>query len=232
MSAADRLAAVPEWAGVVARETIATLRSACYPLARLHPLPVPRPEPGRRPVVLVHGLMAHPDVMRPLARTLLQRGWSTVVRVGYPSLGIGFEEIVWRVGKTVVAYANDGPVDLVGHSLGGVACRAFLKEAGGSQYVRRFVALGAPFGGTLWYRFAPRPFQEALDPEGPWVKRLSEGPEPVPTTVIRSHYDQQVRPTASAGLPGTPEVVIRHYGHNGLLWHPSAHAAVVDALLE
>ena len=45
-----------------------------FPLARLHRLPDAQPAAHRRPAVLLHGFMGHGDMMRPLARRLLEKG--------------------------------------------------------------------------------------------------------------------------------------------------------------
>jgi triacylglycerol lipase len=212
-------------------ETVATLRSAGWPIARLvHPLPTPPPSP-RPPVVLVHGFLGHPDVFRPLTRRLHAAGFSTVVAVGYPSTRLHLDEIAARVGETVGPLARArGPVHLVGHSLGAVACRAFVKVFGGAPQVRSFVSLGGPHAGTALWRLAPPVLWDVLRPDGPWVRRLAEGPEPVPTVVIRSAYDQQVLPPVRAHLPGVEEHLLAGTGHNGLLWSRTAHAAVLRAL--
>lgn len=214
-----------------AREVVATLRSALWPLARLHRLP-PVPAGAEAAVVLVHGYLGHPDMFRPLVRRLYEAGVGPVVCVRYPSTRLDLEAITERIGAAVQPLAARGPVDLVGHSLGAVACRAWLKLYGGDRLVRRFVSLGGPHAGTALYLFTPPRVRSALDPTGPWVRRLAQGPEPVPTTVIRSRYDQQVLPPVAASLPGIHEIVLDHCGHNGLLWDGRAHDAVVSVLTE
>ncbi len=212
-------------------ETVATLRSAGWPLARLvHPLPAPPPG-DRPPVVLVHGFLGHPDVFRPLTRRLYAEGWSVVVAVGYPSTRLHLDEIAARIGHVARPLADrHGPVHLVGHSLGAVACRAFVKVFGGAPHVRSLVSLGGPHAGTALWRLTPPILWDVLRPDGPWVRRLAEGPEPVPTTVVRSVYDQQVLPPVRAHLPGVDEHLLSGTGHNGLLWSRAAHEAVVRAL--
>lgn len=212
-------------------EAIATLRCACWPLARLlHRLPNP-PASERLPVVLVHGYLGHPDMFRPLTRRLYAAGFGTVVRVGYPSTRTPLDRIAARIEEVVrPLVADHGAVDLVGHSLGAVACRAWLKAFGGAGHVRRFVSLGGPHAGTAMFRLAPPALWEVLDPGGPWVRRLAEGEEPVPTTVIRARYDHQVVPPVRAALPGAEEVILPVHGHNGLLWSRTAHQAVIRAL--
>lgn len=218
--------------GAVAGEIAATARTGMFPFSRLRAMPKPRPRPDRIPVVLVHGYLGHPDMMRPLARTLLVRGWPQVERVAWSSFTHDLDEILTRI-QAAVDRCGPGPVDLVGHSLGAVACRAWLKERGGAARARRFVSLAAPFGGTSWYRFVVGPLRQVLDPRGEVVQRLSTDPEPVPTTVIRARFDHQVFPAGRGLLDGCArEVVLEGIGHNGLLWSQAAHEAVVEALTE
>ncbi|TNE86002.1 MAG: hypothetical protein EP330_24000 [Deltaproteobacteria bacterium] len=216
-----------------ATETLLTVRAGMYPLARLRPMP--KPGAGTHPpVLLVHGYLGHRDMLRPLARRLYTEGWPTVERLGYRSTVARLEDVVDHIRDAAVplAEAHGGPIDLVGHSLGAVASRAWIKALGGDRYVRRFVSLGGPHAGTSWYFLSPPWLHEALKPDGPWARLLNEGPEPVPTTVVRARYDHQVFPPQRARIDGVHEVVIGGYGHNGMLWSPQAHAAVIDALTE
>lgn len=183
--------------------------------------------------MLVHGYLGHPDMFRPLQRRLYEAGFGTVERVGYPSTSLALDQIVDRIDRVCAPLADRyGPVDLVGHSLGAVACRAYLKVFGGARHVRRFVSLGGPHAGTSLFRVTPPVLRDVLDPRGPWVSRLADGPEPVPTTVIRSAYDHQVLPPVRAALPGVREIVLTGRGHNGLLWSGTAHRALIDVLSE
>ncbi len=216
---------------MLASELVATVRTALFPLARLHPLPPPGVSRGRAPVLLVHGFLGHADMLRPLARRLLTEGWTEVIRLGYPSTELGLDDIIARIDAAAQAL-GDRPIDLIGHSLGAVAARAWIRTAGGATRVRRFVSLGGPHAGTSLYRLAPRVIRPALDPRGPWVKRLAEGPEPVPTWVIRARYDHQVLPPLRASLAGARETVLEGHGHNGLLWSRASHDAVIRALTE
>lgn len=217
---------------VVAREAVATVRSAMWPLARLHRLPQPGHD-ERRPVLLIHGYLGHPDMFRPLIRRLYDGGWSTVERVGYPSTRYRLPQIVEAIDQVAQPlFEQFGPIDVVAHSLGAVSTRAWLKEFGGAAKVRRFISLGGPHAGTTFFKLAPPSLWPVLDPDGYWVRRLAQGGEAVETIVIRARYDQQVFPPERAALPGTREVVLQGHGHNSLLWSRSAHDAVLRALIE
>jgi pimeloyl-ACP methyl ester carboxylesterase len=182
---------------------------------------------------MLHGYMGHAEMLRPLARRLLEQGWGDVHRVGYPSLWWTFEQIIDEIDRVVtkVSDQHGGQVDLIGHSLGAIACRAWIKLEGGHTRVRRFVSLGGPHAGTSLHRIVPSPVRPVFDPRGAWVRRLAEGAEPVPTTVIRARYDHQIIPPQRGSIPGVKEHVVQAHGHNGLLWSPEAHQCVIDALL-
>lgn len=218
---------------MVLREVVATVRSAAWPLARLHRLPQPGTGEGRLPVVLIHGYLGHPDMFRPLMRKMYQAGFARLERVSYPSTRLTLPEIVERIDAVARPLADEhGAVDVVAHSLGAFSTRAWLREFGGDDIVRRFVSLGGPHAGTTFFRLAPPNLWPVLDPGGYWVNRLSGGPEPVDTVVIRARYDQQVFPPERAALPGVREVVLQGHGHNSLLWSRAAHEAVLDALVD
>ena len=216
---------------VVATETIATLRCALWPLGMLRPLPAP-PLRGNDhpPVVLVHGFMGHPAMFRSLIRQMRHAGFDRIHTVKYPSTQFTLDQIARRIHHVVQPLSQQGPVDLVGHSLGAVASRAYIKVFGGAAHIRRFVSLGGPHAGTALFRLTPPVLWDVLDPDGPWVHRLARDPEPVETIVVRSRFDHHVVPPIRASLPGVDEVVLTGQGHNGLLWSRTAAAAVIAAL--
>ena len=154
---------------VVLREAVATVRSAAWPLARLHRLPPPGAGVGRRPLVLVHGYLGHPDMFRPLMRKLYEAGWSQIARVGYPSTLLRLPQIVDRIDAIARPLAREyGPVDVVAHSLGAFSTRAWIREFGGASVVHRFISLGGPHAGTSFFRLAPPTLWPVLDPDGYW----------------------------------------------------------------
>ncbi|MCB9664293.1 MAG: hypothetical protein H6732_09280 [Alphaproteobacteria bacterium] len=216
---------------VVVREAEAMLRTALTA-----PLPVPRlgtpaPVAGQPPVILVHGLMGHRGQLVPLGRALLAAGAPEVELVGYPAVRPRFEDVVDRIAAAAEPLARrHGRVDLVGHSLGALAGHAWIKEFGGAPHVGRFVSLGGPHAGTAWHRALPGALGRLFDPQGAWVRRLADGEEPVPTTVIRARFDHQVLPPVRAAIPGAREVVLQGHGHTGLLFASAVHEAVIAAL--
>lgn len=193
-------------------------------------MPPERGVPGRVPVVLVHGALAHPEMWRPLTQRLRAEGWPRVERVAYPTLRSSPEEIGARIAAVVEPLARTEPVDLVGHSLGAVASRAWIKRMGGAAHVRRFVSLGGPHFGSPFANIAPPRLRDMIDPDGDFLARLNEDPEPVPTTVIRAAWDEHILPPTKGTIAGIDEIVIERCGHNGLLFRQEVLDLVIETL--
>lgn len=217
---------------VAVREVSAFLRSGAL-IARAPADLACRPAlGGRPPAVLVHGYFGHPHQLRPLAQALLHHGTPSVSFVAYPSATATLDRIVDSIASIALPLARaHGPVDLIGHSLGALACRHWLKRFGGAAHVRRFVSLGGPHQGTALYRVVPSPIRRAFNPTSPILRDINRTQEPVPTTVIRARWDHQVVPPRHASIDGAEvEEIVEAWGHNALLWSPQAHRAVARAL--
>ena len=178
-------------------------------------------------MVLVPGLGAHPHVLVPLAQALADAGAGPLISVRYASVLGGFEAVVDAVAAAVEG--SDLPVDLVGHSLGGLAARVYLKGRGSGR-VRRFVSLCAPQQGTSMWWLAPPGLREAMNPGGSVQAELARGPEPVPTLSIGSRHDHQVVPSTSAAIPGAEHHTIEGVGHTAVVYDPLVQRLVVGFL--
>gem|GEM_PF-6538531 len=199
---------------------------AAYGRAALAPLAA-WPEGGQgTPVVMVPGLGAHPKLLAPLATVLARGGSGPLSVVRYASFTGSFQALVAAVATAV--HAHDQPVDLVGHSLGGLAARVFVKS-GGAARVRRLVSLCAPQHGTRLWIVAPPGLRAALRPGGALQKSLAAGKEPVPTLSVASLHDHQVRPPASAAIPGARHVDVV-VGHTAAVYDPHVQRLVGDFL--
>jgi pimeloyl-ACP methyl ester carboxylesterase len=101
--------------------------------------------PGRRTVVLVHGLWYGPVSLALMARRLESRGFKTR-SFSYPTLGRGLA----GNARALFDYARDlqhETLDFVGHSLGGLVILRMLDEWAGLA-PGRVVLLGSPVRGS------------------------------------------------------------------------------------
>jgi pimeloyl-ACP methyl ester carboxylesterase len=83
----------------------------------------------------------------------------------------------------------DGPISLVGHSLGGIFARELAREF--PDRVRQVISLGSPFGRGRMSASIPARLFTALNPpeDLPIDQDILHWPPPVPTTAIYSRGD-------------------------------------------
>lgn len=110
-------------------------------------------------------------------------------------------------------------LDLVAHSMGGLAARVWLRE-GGAERTRRVVFLGSPHRGTWSAYLAWGEGSEEMRPGSPFLDSLNAGsaiPEGVEALTVRTPLDTHILPPESATLPGVPDVEVCCPTHTGLL---------------
>lgn len=191
--------------------------------ARRRAAPAPS---GERVVVFVHGFMAAGPVFDPMRAYVEER-----VGVGTLDLTYGplerFESVVDRLASVIEGAGAGRPVDVVGHSLGGIVARWYLQERGGASRVDRLVTLASPHAGTRAARMAATPIArgsllDAIRPEGQVVERLREGrarAARVVHTAIVAGADRMVTPPESAAsLEDAAIHWLEGLGHNEMLF--------------
>ncbi|MEZ5572476.1 MAG: alpha/beta hydrolase [Halioglobus sp.] len=112
-------------------------------------------------------------------------GWGLGRNLG-PRNGVQ-EKLEKQLARLVERY--DGPVSLVGHSLGGIFARELAREH--PEKVRQVISLGSPFGEGRMTASIPARLFSALNPPDELTidqNLLSQAP-PVPTTAIYSKGD-------------------------------------------
>lgn len=110
-------------------------------------------------------------------------------------------------------------VDIVAHSMGGLAVRAYLRDSGGRR-VRRVVFVATPQRGTYAAYLAFGDGREEMIPGSAFLDSLSKGPplpEGVGAITIRTPIDVIIIPGESARLPGYEDYEVCCPTHEGLL---------------
>lgn len=98
--------------------------------------------------LLVHGLHMHGVYMRPLAKKLAHAGFDTHA-ISYPSLTKTIDSHSQKLHDWLCQHHTpDMPINLVGHSLGGLVIRDFLANFPAWQ-VHRCVTLATPHQGSV-----------------------------------------------------------------------------------
>ncbi len=184
---------------------------------------------GLRGVVLVHGYLCNRGAWHPwLAR--LQREGRPFIAVNLSPIFGRIEDAVPTIEAAVsrMAEATGLPPLLVGHSMGGLALRAWLAGCGSPARVHRLVTLGSPHQGTWTARFGHSPNARQLQIGSAWLQALNRRAEDRRRFVcFYSNADNMVFPPSHAGLPGADNRLLEGLAHVQMLFRPELMEAVL-----
>ena len=194
---------------------------------------LPADAQGRRGVVLVHGFFCNRGLWGPWMETLRARGIPFVAVTLEPPFGSidGYPEGVEAAVRRLEAATGVAPV-LVGHSMGGLAIRAWRAIGGNASRVHRVVTIGTPHRGTAIARHARTRNGLEMRVDSPWLEQLARA-ETNDTyggfTCFWGHCDNIVFPTRGATLPGADNRHIAGTPHVAMAFHPDVLDHVVRA---
>jgi triacylglycerol lipase len=164
----------------------------------------------RHPVLLVHGLWDSSVRIAPLARGLASRGIGPIACVdlvpsdGRAPIAVLGEQVAASADALRVEHAAPR-IDLVGFSMGALACRYYLQRCGGAAFARRFISISGPHRGTLTAYALPFAGVRQMRPGSELLLGLERDPAPfgdVQVHCIYTPYDLMVVPATSALLTG------------------------------
>jgi triacylglycerol lipase len=104
---------------------------------------------------------------------------------------------------------------LVGHSMGGLAIRAWMRQFG-SAHVARILTLGTPHAGTKAAKQNRTPNGRQMLWDSAWLQGLAESETPEQRALMRialTPQDNIVFPQRAQTLPGITPVVFEGLGH-------------------
>jgi triacylglycerol lipase len=147
-----------------------------------------------RPVMLLPGLVQGERAMKPLQRFLRERGyqahsWGLGRNFGARTTGAQAEQLIERLEAIA---ANDGPVTLIGVSLGGMIARLVAQRR--PDLVREVITISSPFAGSgkathVWRVFEWATGERLDDPAVAARSAEIAAPLSVPSTAIWSPSD-------------------------------------------
>jgi pimeloyl-ACP methyl ester carboxylesterase len=186
----------------------------------------------RGPLLLVHGWSLNRGCFWLLRRRLLRDGWGPVCCFEYRSLQLDVEGAAARLRGTVDQLAQsvgaNRPLTLIGHSLGGLVARYYVRRYPAPS-VRRIVTLGTPhFGTALAYGH-----HHKLAPGSPFLKTLNTAdrvPQQFDVIAIHSTFDAMVLPPRNAEYPVAFNIRVDDVGHNALLFSSKVYRLLAENL--
>ena len=174
------------------------------------------------PVLLLHGVLCNAGVWRGMCAYLAARGIARVYALTFtPPVGSiedFADQLASRV-EAILAETGAGRLALVGHSMGGLVARAYLRRYGADR-IALTMTLGTPHHGSVHaWLFAGAALAQ-MRPGNAWLAELNrtEGEScPARFVSLWSWHDSMVAPQTSSRLAGAVNIELDGIGHNALL---------------
>lgn len=183
------------------------------------------------PLLLIHGYQCNRGFWFWLRRRLEAAGWTVAthsLEPVYADIDSYAEGIARRI-DAVLAATGAPQVILVGHSMGGLASRAYLRRHGIAK-VARLITLGSPHHGTLLARLGLGPNARQMRIGSDWLNAL-QAPLPQASVSIYSLHDNYVYPQqACSALEGAANIAIGGVSHLGMALSPRVLRRLTAAL--
>lgn len=186
------------------------------------------------PVLLIHGYECNRGFWYWQRARLEQAGW-TVATLSLEPVFASIDDYAPQVARRVdeVLAATGAPqLVLVGHSMGGLASRTYLRAHGVAK-VAKLVTLGSPHRGSWLAKLGIGPNARQMEPGNPWLEALNRPgavPLPAATTSAYSPQDNYVMPQDSPLLPGARIMVCAGIGHLSMAFSPAITRLLLDEL--
>jgi len=194
----------------------------------------------RRPVLLVPGWLGRAQDLGPLKERLVRDGWREEEVFPLEFLdpvgsSLDHAQELKEAVQRILSETGASELDVVAHSMGGLAVWVLLQEEGAVLPIRRVVFLATPFQGTVTAYLAWGDGGPEMIPGSPFLEDLQQGGWPqrwVHALAIRTPLDLTVVPSYQATLQEAADRVICCPTHQGLLDHEETYLVIREFLLE
>jgi triacylglycerol lipase len=182
------------------------------------------------PLLLIHGYCCNRGFWWWLKPRLEAHGYSIATLTLEPLHGDidGYAEQVARGVDRLCSATGASQVILVGHSMGGLVARAYLRRYGEFR-VSRLVTLGTPHQGSALAHLGMGRNARQMTPGSAWLKELEQTPLALACVSIFSWHDNYVMPQNSALLEGAQNIPLEGVGHLAMAISPRVLKALLAA---
>ncbi|SDH54539.1 MULTISPECIES: triacylglycerol lipase [unclassified Duganella] len=177
------------------------------------------------PVLLIHGYACNSGYWLPMSKLLAQARISHY-GIDLEPPGASIDDFAPQVQAAVERLRREtgsAQVIIVGHSMGGLVVRAYLRRYGNAQ-VARVVTLGTPHHGTALANLGPGSNAAQMRRHSEWLGTLAASEANTQRMLFSSIYsvhDNIIAPQDSSDLPGARNLVFGAIGHVALGRHPA-----------
>jgi pimeloyl-ACP methyl ester carboxylesterase len=188
------------------------------------------------PVLLVHGYLCNHRVWDSMTRSLRRAGHPVTV-VNLEPIFAPIDSYAPRIEQAVLELCRQTDAEkvaLIGHSMGGLAIRAWMR-AHGTKRVARVITLGTPHAGTQIARHTRTPNGRQMAWQSDWLQELCASETDATRSLMRialTPQDNIVYPQREQVLEGVPVTVFDGLGHLELCLHSTVIAWVLRQLAE
>jgi hypothetical protein len=189
----------------------------------------------RIPVVLVHGYVCNYRIWDTLIPGLRAQG-HTVLAINLEPVFTSIDDYATLVEQAVQSLrlqTGQDKVALVGHSMGGLAIRAWMRRYG-TEHVARAITLGTPHAGTQVNAFISTPNALQMAWQSSWLQELAASETDDTRSLFRialTPQDNIVFPQRAQTLEGINPTVFEGLGHLQLCTSARVRAWVCGELL-
>lgn len=196
--------------------------------------PQVKPDDDRPPVLLLHGFFCNSSFWWILRRQLFQASYDNVFTQTLEPVFGDIEGLADQVAvkiEAICAATHARQLIVVGHSMGGLAVRAYLRRYGPAR-VLKLIAVGTPHHGTAHARVMSGLGRNLRQMRcgSAWLAELNSRPPPVPITNIYSYHDNIVAPQDSAALAGARNIGLAGIGHLEMAIAPAVRQLILEEI--
>ena len=191
-------------------------------------------EEERIPVVLVHGYLCNHRIWDDVERALRVQG-HTVQAVNLEPLFGSIDDYASTIEaavQTLLRQTGHTRVALVGHSMGGLAIRAWIR-AHGTQRVAKLLTLGTPHAGTRLAKGSTTTNGRQMMWQSDWLAALAAAETQSTRNLFQiaiTPQDNIVCPQRAQTLKGIQPVIFEGIGHLQMCTHPPLIAWLTQQL--
>jgi pimeloyl-ACP methyl ester carboxylesterase len=183
------------------------------------------------PVLLIHGYICNSGYWHPCSQVLKRAKVNHFALDLEPMFGSieAYLPLVQRTVEAICAQTGSEKLIIVGHSMGGLVARAYLREHGSTR-IAQVITLGTPHNGTNLATRGPGVNSRQMEwtPKAggtmsAWLTDLNASENAVTRALITSifsYHDNIVSPQLSSQLAGAHNIPLVGVGHVELALNP------------